>query len=132
MLSRFSVRTTSRDAMIDVTDRVRSAVANSGVSSGICHVLIPHTTAAVTINESTDPGVVRDLLTYFDRAVPWEGDWTHNEPNAAAHVKAVMVGSSATLVIDGGELLLGTWQAIFFCEFDGPRERTVLVKVVPG
>ncbi|HUE75822.1 MAG TPA: secondary thiamine-phosphate synthase enzyme YjbQ [Chloroflexota bacterium] len=132
MLSQFSVRTNSRDAMVDVTDRVRGAITASGVRSGVCHVLVPHTTAGVTINESTDPGVVRDLLTYFDRIVPWESDWTHNEPNAAAHVKAAMVGSCATLAIDDGKLLLGPWQAIFFCEFDGPRERTIVVKVIAG
>ena len=116
--------------MIDVTSQVRAIVADSGVESGVCVVFVPHTTAGVTINENADPNVTRDILHALDRAVPWRADYRHTEGNAAAHVKASLMGSSCTLVVRGGSLVLGTWQGIYFCEFDGPRQRKVYVQVV--
>ena len=116
--------------MIDITGEISKVVRQSGIESGVCHVFVPHTTAAVTINENADPDVPRDILTALDKVLPLRGDYRHAEGNAAAHVKASLVGSSEQVFIERGALVLGTWQSIFFCEFDGPRTRRVLVKVV--
>lgn len=126
----FDVRTPSRDAMIDITSQVESAVREAGVGEGVVTVHIPHTTAGVTINENADPDVVHDMLTALDKAVPWrQGFYQHGEGNSAAHVKSSMVGCNTTVPITGGRMTLGTWQAVFFCEFDGPRTRRVIVTV---
>jgi len=114
----------------NVTPKVREAVSKSGVTDGIAVVYCPHTTAGITINENADPDVVRDLLIGLDKAFPDRAEFRHAEGNSAAHLKASAVGSSATVIIDGGKLLLGTWQGIYFCEFDPPRERTFFVKVI--
>ena len=129
-MQRFTIQTAGRDQMIDVTDRVRSIVEASGVESGSVVVYVPHTTAAVTINENADPDVVHDLLKQLDEMVPWSQPfYRHGEGNSAAHVKASMMGSSVTVLIDEGRMVLGQWQGIWFCEFDGPRTRGVLVGV---
>ena len=127
------VRTTSRDAMIDITSRVGDAVRESGIADGAVCVYVPHTTAGVTINENADPDVVHDMLVGLDRAIPWrQSFYQHGEGNSAAHVKSSLVGCSASVPVGGGRMSLGTWQAIFFCEFDGPRTRRVIVTVAGG
>lgn len=126
---RFSVRTGRREEYIDITEGVREAVRASGVTNGLCTVFIPHTTAAVTINENADPDVQRDLVHAFARAVPNAG-FRHSEGNSDAHTKTAMTGSSASVIVENGQLLLGTWQGIYLCEFDGPRTRQVWVKVL--
>ena len=122
------VRSHGRDEMIDITAKVASAVDESGVRDGVVTVYVPHTTAAVTVNENADPSVVHDLLAALDRAVPWRQDfYEHGEGNSAAHVKSSMLGCSAQVLIQDGRLVLGTWQGIYFCEFDGPRRRKVII-----
>lgn len=118
--------------MIDITGRIRSILRESGIESGICCVFVPHTTAAVTINENADPDVPRDILAQMDRTIPLRGDYLHGEGNSAAHIKASLFGASETVIVEEGSLVLGTWQSIFLCEFDGPRTRQVCVKVIPG
>ncbi len=124
-----SVNTSKHTQMLDITDRIRKAVTESGVRSGICTVFVPHTTAGVTINENSDPHVVLDMTAALDKIVPWDGDYRHAEGNAAAHLKASMTGSSVQIIIEEGRLLLGMWQAVWFCEYDGPRSRSVYVKI---
>jgi len=126
----FSVRTASRTHFMNITRDVAAAAAKSGVREGICVVFVPHTTAGVTINENADPAAREDIESTLDRMVPWNGPYRHAEGNSAAHVKASMVGQSATIPVTGGRLVLGTWQGIYFCEFDGPRTRNVHVQVV--
>ena len=116
--------------MLDITDMIRKAVADSGVKDGICTVFVPHTTAAVTINENADPDVVRDFTMEIDKIVPWEDGYYHMEGNSAAHLKSSMIGFSEQVIIDDSRLVLGTWQGIYFCEFDGPRHRKVYVKIM--
>ncbi|AVX30682.1 secondary thiamine-phosphate synthase enzyme YjbQ [Carboxydocella sp. JDF658] len=123
------VRTGARDQLVDITDRVQQVVSQRGVKSGLCVVFVPHTTAGVTINENADPDVVTDMLTVLDKLVPWRANYRHGEGNSAAHVKASLLGSSVTVIIEEGRLQLGTWQGIYLAEFDGPRERKVYVKV---
>ncbi len=130
MLIRLNVDTSEHTQMVDITDMIRKAVADSGVMDGICTVFVPHTTAAVTINENADPDVVRDLTTEIDKIVPWEDGYRHMEGNSAAHLKASMIGFSEQIIIDDGRLVLGTWQGIWFCEYDGPRRRSVYVKLM--
>jgi secondary thiamine-phosphate synthase enzyme len=134
-LARFEVETTARAQLVDVTERVRHLVRASGVESGLCLVSCPHTTAGVTVNENADPDVRHDLLLALGNAVPQEasgGSYRHREGNSDAHVKASLVGPSQLLPVEGGALVLGTWQGVFLCEFDGPRRRTVHVKVIAG
>jgi len=124
--------TRGRDSMTDITPQVRQAIERSGVSSGTCLVYCPHTTAGITINENADPAVPRDILTALDRAVPWEAGYRHGEGNAAAHVKSSLVGASCKLLVEDGRPVLGTWQSVFFCDFDGPRRRRYHVQVTSG
>jgi secondary thiamine-phosphate synthase enzyme len=124
------VKTDRRTQLLDVTREVERLVAASGVASGVCHVYVPHTTAAVMINEHADPDVATDLEGVFDRLVPHAGPYRHSEGNSDSHAKAVMVGASQVIFVERGKLALGTWQGIFFCEFDGPRDRKMWVKVV--
>jgi secondary thiamine-phosphate synthase enzyme len=131
-MTSFTIKTAARFEMIDITARVAAEVRESGIEQGICHVFVPHTTAAVTINENADPDVPRDILTILDRIVPLSAGYRHTEGNAAAHVKASLFGTSQMLLIEGGTLVLGTWQSLFFCEFDGPRTRTVLLRLSAG
>ena len=126
-----SVATSSHSQMLDITDQVRRAVARSGVREGQAVVWVPHTTAGVTVNENADPDVVHDVLAALDAAVPWRQDfYQHSEGNSAAHVKSSMVGCTQSVLIHEGELMLGTWQAIYFCEFDGPRRRKAVIRVL--
>ena len=123
--------TQKKSEMIDLTKRVRAIVANSGIQNGLCTVFCVHTTGAITINENTDPDVQTDILNALERAVPsGEKYYKHEEGNAHAHAKAAVVGFSETIPIQGGKLVLGTWQNIYFCEFDGPRNRKVIVTVL--
>lgn len=128
----FAVRTLAHSQMIDITEEVRRCVKESGVSDGICIVFIPHTTAAVTINENADPDVVRDFSMEINKIVPWEDGYYHMEGNSAAHLKASMMGFSETVLVEDGRLVLGTWQGIYFLEYDGARNRKVYVKVLEG
>jgi secondary thiamine-phosphate synthase enzyme len=128
-MKQFSVRTSAMSEMIDITDRIRALLKESRIRSGICHVFVPHATAAVTINENADPDVPRDILSELDKIVPHNDHYRHVEGNSAAHIKASIVGASETLLIENGDLVLGTWQSIFFCEFDGPRTRRVIVRL---
>lgn len=128
----FSVRTDKHTEMIDITRQVQGVVREKNVDRGICIVYVPHTTAAITINENADPDVVRDFTMEINKLVPWEDGYRHAEGNSAAHLKASMIGFSQTLLIEDGRLVLGTWQGIYFCEFDGPRSRKVYVKVIEG
>ena len=130
MLIQFNVRTTAHTQMLDITDQIQKALKASGFRDGICTVFIPHTTAAVTINENADPDVVRDFTMEINKIVPWEDGYRHMEGNSAAHLKASMIGFSEQVIISGGQLVLGTWQGIYFCEFDGPRQRTVYLKLL--
>jgi len=125
-----AVRTRGRDELVDITDQVAQAVRESGVADGVATVYVPHTTAGVTINENADPSVVADLLAALDAAVPWrQGFYRHSEGNSAAHVKSSLVGCSVQVLVRDGELVLGTWQGIYFCEFDGPRSRRAVIAV---
>src|ERR1700682_812179 len=124
------VKTGRRTQLLDVTAAVERAVAESGVATGVCYVYVPHTTAAVMINEHADPDVATDLEGVFDRLVAHDGPYRHSEGNSDSHAKAVMVGASQMIFVEAGGLVLGRWQGIFFCEFDGPRERRMHVKVV--
>lgn len=121
-----------RTEMIDVTAEVRRAIRESGIQSGLAVLFVPHTTAAVTINENADPDVVRDMTMELDKIVPLEDGYRHSEGNSAAHIKSTLVGASETVLVEGGEPVLGTWQGIYFCEFDGPRRRKLHLKVVAG
>ena len=123
----FSVRTCSRTEFLDITSEVQEAVAALGVTEGVCTVFVPHTTAAVTINENADPSVREDIVRTLDKLIPRSGDYRHGEGNADAHIKTSLVGSSVQVFVTGGRLKLGTWQGIYFCEFDGPRSRKVSV-----
>ena len=129
-LYRFHLDTSEHTQMIDITDTVRDIVAFSGVSAGLCMVFVPHTTAAVTINENADPDVQTDMKKDLDRIVPWENNFLHSEGNAAAHVKVSLIGSSEVMIVRNQNLLLGQWQGVYFMEFDGSRNRSVYVKLV--
>ncbi|MDQ1278033.1 MAG: hypothetical protein QG555_1075 [Thermodesulfobacteriota bacterium] len=128
----FSIKTSARFEMIDITRQIHDIIREARIESGICHVFVPHTTAAVTINENADPDVPKDIISILDRLIPRHGPYRHGEGNSAAHVKASLLGASETVLIEGGQPVLGTWQSIFFCEFDGPRTRKVFVKVIVG
>lgn len=124
------VKTKRRTQFVDVTNEVARVVKASGVASGACYVYVPHTTAGVVINEHADPDVAADLEGVFDRLIPHSGPYRHSEGNTDSHAKAVLAGASQIIFVEGGKLALGTWQGIFLCEFDGPRERKVYVKVI--
>ena len=131
MIQKIGVATKSRVEFQDITRQVRDVVRSSGVEGGVCYVFVPHTTAAVTVNEHADPSVVEDIIAQLDVMVPQHSRYRHMEGSSPAHIKASLMGSTETLLVDGGELVLGTWQGVFFCEFDGPRNRNVFIKVVP-
>ena len=124
-----SVKTRSRIEMVDITSSVQKEVSNSGIAEGLCVVYVPHTTAGVTINEGADPAVCTDILRKLNELVPPNDGYRHMEGNADSHIKASLMGSSVTVIVEKGRLVLGTWQKIFFCEFDGPRSRKVYVTV---
>ncbi len=123
-----SIRTQKHTQFLDITSQVQAAVAGSGMKDGVITVFIPHTTAGITINENADPDVVSDMAEALGNAIPWEAGYRHSEGNSAAHVKASLMGSSVQVIVEAGILRLGTWQAIYFCEFDGPRLRNVWVQ----
>jgi secondary thiamine-phosphate synthase enzyme len=125
-----AVKTARRTQLVNITSDVQRVVSESRVQSGLCHLYVSHTTAGITINEGDDPDVARDLEATLDKLAPKDAGYKHYEGNADSHVKSMLVGVSQTIPIEGGRLALGRWQAIFFCEFDGPRTREVLVKVV--
>ena len=127
---RLPVKTDSQTGMIDVTALVQEQVTESGISDGLCVVFVPHTTAAVTINESADPAVKHDILMVLNKIVPWKEAYRHMEGNSPAHLKTSIIGSSETIVVEKGRLVLGTWQGIFFCEFDGPRTRKLDIRLI--
>jgi len=126
----YSIRTSKQQQFINITDKVEQAVKNSNVRDGIAVIYVPHTTAGVTINENADPDVVKDMISALDKAYPVHGEYLHTEGNSHAHIKASLMGSSCTVIIEDGKLLLGTWQGIYFCEFDGPRNRKFYVKII--
>ncbi len=127
-----TVSTSKRIEMIDITSRVRQAIKESSVREGIAIVYVPHTTAGVTINENADPSVAKDIENTLTKLVPPDKGYLHLEGNADSHIKSTIVGASINLIIENGEIVLGTWQGIFFCEFDGPRSRKVYIKVIEG
>jgi secondary thiamine-phosphate synthase enzyme len=131
-----TVKTSQKTELIDITEKIQESVsafcAGNGFDNGLCMIYVPHTTAAVTINESADPDVRSDILMILNKIVPWEAGYRHMEGNSPAHLKATLVGASELVGFENKRLLLGTWQGIFFCEFDGPRSRKVYVKMMPG
>lgn len=132
MRQEFEVRTPAHDCLVDITAQVSRLVSFSNIRDGICHVFVPHTTAGITINENADPTVQSDILRQLDKIVPWNNNYEHDEGNAAAHIKAGILGTSQMIFVGAGRLQLGTWQGIYLAEFDGPRTRQVWVKIVPG
>jgi secondary thiamine-phosphate synthase enzyme len=128
MISTISISTRNRSEMIDITSTVNEQLQKAGLEEGVCCIYVPHTTAGITINEGADPSVAADIQAMLNTLVPWEGPYRHLEGNAAAHIKSSVVGSSVTVLVESGRLKLGTWQAIFFCEFDGPRTRRAYIK----
>ena len=126
-----NVKTKAQTELVDITAEVQKIVRTSDVGDGLCMVYVPHTTAAVTINESADPSVKADILMVLNKIIPWDAGYRHLEGNSAAHIKSSLVGASELIAIENGRLVLGTWQGIFFCEFDGPRTRKVHVKGMP-
>lgn len=129
---RHKIQTTKPQEFIDITNMVAAEVKNSNVQDGIAVIYVPHTTAGVTINENADPDVVRDMIYTLDKTYPVHGEYLHYEGNSHSHIKASLMGSSCTVIIQEGKLLLGTWQGIYFCEFDGPRDREFYVKIIKG
>jgi len=128
-LKTVTIKTDQPQQMIDITQTVRMVVRESGVTRGICRIFVPHTTAAITINENTDPNVKQDLLNILETMIPSKGKYLHSEGNAHAHAKTSLVGSSLFVLVESGQLVLGTWQSVYLCEFDGPRTRNVLFRV---
>jgi secondary thiamine-phosphate synthase enzyme len=132
MPTTLEVRTGSKTELIDLTARIQKVVSESGVTEGLCHVFVPHTTAGVTINENADPSVKADILMVLNKVISDQEPYRHSEGNSPAHIKATLTGPQLTVFVSGGRLVLGTWQAIYFCEFDGPRNRKVHVKITEG
>jgi len=131
-MQEISVRTVNHTQFLNIDQKIEETIGETGIQNGICFVFVPHTTAGITINENADPDVVADMIHALERAVPWNAGYAHAEGNAAAHVKASMMGFSQTIPVRGGHLAFGTWQSLYFCEFDGPRTRKVLVQVIPA
>ena len=128
MISTLSIDTTDRSEMIDITSKVEEELKRSGLKDGVCFLFVPHTTAGITINESADPSVAKDIQAMLNKLIPWEGSYRHLEGNSAAHIKSSLLGNSVMVFVESGHLKLGTWQGIFFCEFDGPRSRKLYIK----
>ena len=129
MINYINIESSRRSEFIDITAKIEKLVESCNISEGVCHLFVPHTTAAVTINEGADPSVKRDIIASLDKLVPHSGDYLHREGNSDAHIKATLTGSSESILIEKGSLLLGTWQSIYFCEFDGPRSRQLMVRI---
>jgi|MudIll2142460700_1097286.scaffolds.fasta_scaffold115113_2 secondary thiamine-phosphate synthase enzyme len=130
MVRYINVRSKSRIEFIDITEMLQDVIKDAGIVKGVCFLNVPHTTAGITINEGADPSVQRDILNSLNRLIPHELNYFHREGNADAHIKSTLVGTSTHVIVEEGKLLLGTWQSIFFCEFDGPRHRRVAVKFI--
>jgi len=130
MITIVPLSTSSITEFIDITDIVCEAVRESGVREGLCNVFVPHTTAAVTINENADPSVIKDMIKRLDKMVPVDGGYQHAEGNSAAHIKSALIGVDRNVIIENGQLDLGKWQGIYFCEFDGPRQRKAFIKII--
>lgn len=130
MVKYINVKSRTRSEFIDITDKIQEFIKEEGITTGICYIYVPHTTAGVTINEGADTAVQRDIQNALNKLAPIEGDYQHREGNADAHIKSTLVGVSRFVLVDEGKLVLGTWQSIYFCEFDGPRQRRVAVKIV--
>jgi len=128
----FTVKSKSRTQLIDITSEIQKAVRSSGISEGFCMLYVPHTTAAITINESADPSVASDIMMVLNEVIPWKAEYRHLEGNSPAHIKSTLVGASEVIAIENGSLVLGTWQGIFFSEFDGPRTRSVHMRLLKG
>ena len=126
-MEKINIKTTNRSDLIDITDKVQSMVSQNKIKDGVCFMFCPHTTAGLTINENADPSVRKDILKELNKIIPFDDNYAHSEGNAAAHIKASLVGASINVIISGGALALGTWQGIYFCEFDGPRQREIWV-----
>jgi secondary thiamine-phosphate synthase enzyme len=124
------VKTKSKTEFLEITGAVEDAIRSQGVDEGVCMLFVPHTTAAVTINESADPSVKSDILMVLNKIVPWKEAYRHMEGNSPAHIKASIIGSSELIAVEGGRLKLGTWQGVFFCEFDGPRSRKIHIQIL--
>ena len=131
MIKKIEIKTRSRVEFQDITDLIQDVVAGSGVRDGLCHVFVPHTTAGLLVNEHADPAVMEDFAAQLDIIVPQHKNYRHTEGNSPAHIKSGLLGDSRTFFVEGGRLVLGTWQGVFFAEFDGPRSRSLLVKVTP-
>ncbi|MEJ2182284.1 MAG: secondary thiamine-phosphate synthase enzyme YjbQ [Nitrospirota bacterium] len=132
MLRYMDVKSSNRNELIDITRDIEKQLGNAGAKDGVCYVYVPHTTAAVTINEGADPSVKTDILDSLSRLVPRDMHYRHAEGNADAHVKSTIAGASQFIPVKGGKLALGTWQSVYFCEFDGPRNRRVAIQFIPG
>lgn len=130
MLEYINVKSKSRNEFVDITKEIQEVVKKTGIASGVCYIYTPHTTGGITINEGADPAVQRDIQNTLTRLVPHEFNYSHREGNADAHVKSSLIGASQVVMIEDNKLLLGTWQAVYFCEFDGPRHRRVIVKII--
>lgn len=127
-MKQLTIKTRSRVEMIDITEQLRAVLAETGIKNGLCHIFVPHTTAALIINENADPDVPQDILTSLEKLIPLNDPYRHIEGNAAAHIKAALLGPAKTIFIEGGNFVFGMWQSVFFCEFDGPRTRQVFVE----
>lgn len=126
-----NIRTRVRTELVDITSQLQKIIQESKIESGLLVLYVPHTTAALAINENADPSVQHDILAELNRLIPFSGPYQHTEGNSAAHIKSTFIGPSQTLFIEGGKLALGTWQGVYFCEFDGPRSRKVWIKIIP-
>lgn len=131
-MEKFIVSSSQETQIIDITSQLQSIVSSSKIEEGVCHVFIPHTTAGIAINENADPDVKADMLMEINKVIPFQDNYRHMEGNSAAHIKATLFGNSQTVLIENGRIQLGTWQGIFFCEFDGPRTRKVHMRLMKG
>jgi len=130
MLKEITIKTNTQTQILDITAQVQKVVSESGITEGLCCVFVPHTTAGVTINENADPSVKQDIVMELNKVIPFDDSYSHSEGNSAAHIKASIIGSSVNIPVENNNLLLGTWQGICFCEFDGPRTRKFYVKII--
>lgn len=132
MFTTLELKTNSQTEFLDITDLIRDLVSRSEIMDGLCQIFIPHTTAAVTINENADPTVKTDMLKELNKIIPFDDNYQHFEGNSAAHIKSSLIGPTLAVIVQKGQMMLGTWQGIYFCEFDGPRRRKIWVKVIEG
>lgn len=131
-VEQLQIKTHQREELIDITARVQDEVNKAGIVDGVVVIFVPHTTAAVTINENADPDVTRDILYKLNKEIPRQNDYRHGEGNSDAHIKSSLIGASIQIIVSNGRLLLGTWQGLYFCEFDGPRSRKLYLKMIAG